>query len=252
MNRWVQAPPSKTLDTYFSGYELITTMQLSLGVDVCEGNTLCRFCAAPLDSKGIHPCSCTAGGDSNLRHNETRDKLFKWAGRARLNPELEKAGIFNENAVICLRRPADILVDNPENRIEKVALDVKVINALGPGHIEATMHSSTAAADAYRDVALDYQDTARRCLERGIKYEPLVFTAQGGIQSTAESYITQFATAIAKNEATEAGIVKAEILQDLSRSLARAASRAIARRTMRPDIISRDSRMQQEADVLEA
>ena len=117
-----------------------------------------------------------------MRHNETRDKLFKWAQRARLNPVLEKAGILNENDVICMRRPADVLVDDPGTRIDKVALDIKVINALGPGHIEATMHSSSAAADAYRLQALEHQDTARQCLERGIRYEPLVFTAQGGMQ----------------------------------------------------------------------
>lgn len=251
VNRWLQEPPSRTLDKHFSGYELISSIQLSLGVDVNEGGMLCRFCATPLDSKGIHPSPCTAGGDCNLRHNEVRNKLFKWAGRARLNPELEKAGIFNEDTVICLRRPADVLVDDPRNRIQKVALDVKVINALGPGHMEGTMHSSAAAADAYREVAMEHQDTARRCLERGIRYEPLVFTAQGGMQNRSESFITQLATAIAKNESSEMSMVKAEIVQDLSRALARAAVRAIARRTKRPDIACRDSRRREEAEQLE-
>ena len=151
------------MDKHLSGHELITTIQLSLGVDVNEGNLLCRFCATPLDSKGVHPISCMAGGDCNLRHNEIRDKVFRWAQRARLNPELEKAGIFNENDVICMRRPADVLVDDPGTRIEKVALDIKVINSLGADHIAATMYSSLGAADAYRLVALEHQDTARRC-----------------------------------------------------------------------------------------
>ena len=251
VNRWLQEPPSKTLDKHFSGYELITSIQLSLGVDVNEGSLLCRFCATPLDTKGIHPSSCSAGGDCNLRHNETRDKLFKWAQRARLNPVLEKAGIFNENDVICLRRPADVLVDDPVTRIEKVALDIKVINSLGPGHIEATMHSSSAAADAYRVQALEHQDTARRCLERGIRYEPLVFTAQGGMQSRTESFITQFATAIAKNESLEPGSIKADIIQDLSRGLARAAARAIARRTKRTENDFCSLRYRMEAETLE-
>ena len=212
---------------------------------------LCRFCATPLDSKGIHPCSCTAGGDCTLRHNEVRNKLFKWAGRARLNPELEKAGIFNENAVICMRRPADVLVDDPGSRIEKVALDVKVINALGPGHVEETMRSSLEAADAYRLQARDYQDTTRRCSERGIKYEPLVFTSQGGMQSRTEAFITQFAAAIAKNESSEPGVVKAEIIEDLSRTLAHAAARAISRRTHPMVSENRAARMQEEMEILE-
>ena len=150
-----------------------------------------------------------------------------------------------------MRRPADVLVDDPGNRIEKVALDVKVINALGAGHMEKSMRSSLEAADAYRLEAMEHQDTSRRCLERGNKYEPLVFIAQGGIQSKAEAFITQFAVAIAKNESLEMGIVKADIIQDLSRSLARAAARAIGRRAYRGTTDNSWTRMQEEAEILE-
>ena len=141
VNRWLDDPPSRTLDRHLSSAELTTAVKLTLGVDVADGKSLCRFCAAVLDTKGIHPCSCTAGGDVTWRHNQGRDKLFRWAMRGHLNPELEKAGILNEPAVMItsLRRPADVLVDNPANRMDKVALDVKVINALGPDHLAETM-----------------------------------------------------------------------------------------------------------------
>ena len=186
VNRWLQESPSKTLDKHLSGYELITTIQLSLGVDVYEDSLLCRFCATPLDCKGIRPNSCTAGGDCTLRHNEIRNKLFKWAKRARLNPELEKAGVFNDNTVLCMRRPADVLVNDPGNRIEKVALDVKVINALGAGHMEKSMRSSLEAADAYRLEAM------------GIKTRRVV--AWNGESSTNRLFLLRRAASRAKQK----------------------------------------------------
>ena len=69
------------------------------------------------------------------RHNEIRDLLHSFCIRARLHPELEKAGLLQDESIMVeLRRLADILVDNVGNRNAhggKTALDVKVINALG-------------------------------------------------------------------------------------------------------------------------
>jgi len=119
VNRWLDEPPSRTLDNYLSSAELIFSVKLTLGVDVADGNSLCRSCATGVDMKGIHANSCTAGGDCNLRHNQMRDKLYRWALRGRLNPELEKAGILDEPAVTIpsLRRPADVLVDDTSNHL---------------------------------------------------------------------------------------------------------------------------------------
>ena len=114
--------------------------------------------------------------------------------------------------------------------MDKVALDVKVINALGPDHFADSMTRSLVAADAYRLHAMEFQDTANRCAQRGVKYEPIVFTAQGGIQSHGESLLTRLAGAVAKVEGREASVVKAEMVRDLSRTWARAAATAIARR----------------------
>ena len=253
VNRWLQDRPSQSLDKHFTGNELVSSIRLTLGVDVCDGRSLCKFCATPIDAKGIHPSSCGGGGDCIVRHNEVRDKLFKWSQRGRLNPELEKAGILNEDAVmVCLRRPADVLVDNPSNRLEKVALDVKVINSLGPSHFNSTLVSSLAAADEYRLEVMEHLDTASRCAERNVRYEPMVFTAQGGIQSNAESLLTLISESVAKAEGTHPELVKAEIVQDLSRSLARAAARALARRTPRIEMVTRDERILAESVTLQS
>jgi hypothetical protein len=253
-NRWLAATPSRTLDKHLTSGELVASISLTLGVDVFGGDSLCRYCAAVLDTKGIHPSSCMAGGDCTLRHNEVRDCLFKYALRGRLNPELEKAGILNEDAIlVSLRRPADVLMDDPGRGHTKVALDVKVINALGQDHLNATLLSPLGAADAYRERSLEHQDTARRCAERGVHYEPVVFTAQGGIQSHAESVINKIAAAIAKVEGKPLGHTKAELVQDISRILARATARAVIRRAPRLAAEdARESRQDGEEDMLEA
>ena len=112
----------------------------------------------------------------------------------------------------------------------KVAWDVKVINALGSDHLGHTLQGSLAAADEYREHSLEHQDTARRCLENGVRYEPLVFTLQGGVQANAEAILSELAGAVAKAEGRVAKVVKSEILQNVSLTLTRAAARAIARR----------------------
>jgi hypothetical protein len=198
-----------------------------------------------LDTKGIHHCSCTGGGDVTGRHNEIRNKLNSYASRGRLNPELEKMGLLDEPAVVVsLRRPADVLVDGSAQApgsFRKVAWDVKVINALGVDHRDATLQSPLAAADAYRMSALEHQDTANLCAEKGIKYEPLVFTAQGGIQKNAEAILSALAVAIARTEGKALGKVKAEILEDLSLTLVRWAARSVMRRAPTPVRLTSDA-----------
>ena len=110
-----------------------------------------------------------------------------------------------------------------------------MINALGADHITDTMSGSLVAADAYRLQAMEFQDTANRCAQRGVKYEPVVFTCQGGIQSNGESVLTRLAEAVAKAEGKTSSQIKAEIMQDLSRTWVRAAASAIARRRPRED-----------------
>ena len=98
-----------------------------------------------------------------------------------------------------MRRPADVLVDGggqglvrgPPRRFDKLALDIKVINALGPDHFEATLRGSLCAEEAYRDDRRLHLDTARLCAEQRIGYEPLVFTRQGGCERHAEALLSQ-------------------------------------------------------------
>ena len=118
-----------------------------------------------LDCRGLHAMSFTAGGDIVCRHNLVRDIIFHYCLRARLHPQLEKPGLLEDDSIfVNLRRPADVLAvfgPRPSSRImERTALDVKVINALGQGHLDNTTRSGLAAAEVYRDEQLQRLNTA--------------------------------------------------------------------------------------------
>ena len=79
-----------------------------------------------------------------------------------------------------LRQPVEVLVDNLSGGLDKMALDVKTINALGQSHFSESLVGSLEAADAYRTQAMEFQDTAARCAQRGVRFEPMVFTCPCG------------------------------------------------------------------------
>jgi hypothetical protein len=178
-----------------------------------------------------------------LRHDAVRDIVLDFARRGQLQPVLEKCGILDEPGVlVSLRRPADVLVDSlsrgavqqqqqrPEEAPKKVALDIKVINALGQGHYEQTLSGPHVAAVAYRLQQQQHQDTGAHCAAAGICYEPLVFTAQGACEPHAEAILNKIVQAVADSEAAPKAQVKSELMEKISLSIARSVARAVARR----------------------
>ena len=75
-SRWLEAAPSKALDTELTSNEMTSTMRLLLGVDAYEESSICKYCGAVLDCKGIHALSCMSGGDVLLRYNEVRVIIY--------------------------------------------------------------------------------------------------------------------------------------------------------------------------------
>ena len=96
-------------------------------------------------------------------------------------------------------------------------------------------------ADRYREHAMDHQSTEQLCADAGIKYEPLVFTSQGGVQRNAEAVIAQLAEVIARVEAKDAASIRAEMLQDVSLTLVRHAAQAINKRRPRRQVQHADA-----------
>ena len=61
----------------------------------------------------------------------------------------------------------------------------------------------------------------------------MVFTTQGGCETHAEAILSQIAAAIARAEDNDAVAIKAEMLENISVSIARSVAKAIARRRRR-------------------
>ena len=111
-----------------------------------------------------------------------------------------------------------------EVRSARVALDIKVINGLGQDHLAASSVDGVGAAEAYREQQKEHLNTAALCSER------IVFTAQGGMGRHAEAFLSRIAAAIASEEEISAAEAKSSLIQTISRSLARSAAKAVARR----------------------
>ena len=87
--RWLFGLPSRAPDKNRSSTEVATAVATHLGVDVHEGGAMCSYCPMVLDTKGIHPQSCMAGGDENILHNAIRDVYEDYSRRGGLRPERE-------------------------------------------------------------------------------------------------------------------------------------------------------------------
>ena len=117
---------------------------------------------------------------------------------------------------------------------DRLAIDVKVINALGSSHFDATLREPCAAAAAYYHWACAHEQTAARCEAQGISYLPTVFTVQGGFEPRAEALLHQLAAEVASNEGMDEQRAFAEIADEISAILVRAGARATVRRAAQP------------------
>ena len=148
-----------------------------------------------------------------------------------------EAGVLDEPAVfVDPSRPADVMIDDDMSASqgpERIAIDVEVINALGSNDYQETLSGPLVAAANYRELANSRLDTQARCAARGIRYEAVVFTTQGGCDKHAEAIIAQIAGAVAKQEGKQAAAIKAEMMEDICQSIARSVAKAVMRRRPR-------------------
>jgi hypothetical protein len=184
-----------------------------------------------------------AGGDAVFLHNSVRDLVYDFCRRGRLRPALEANGLLQGLSLPDgRRRPADILLcatsalpaglpdgsRMPSSR--RVALDFAVINALGPSHWQATFHSIGEAASAYADHKKRHLNTASRCEEAGLVFQPVVLTAQGTMTKDAAALFHRIADAVSVAEGGSPARLYDDLLERLAVLTSRANGRAVARR----------------------
>ncbi|CAK9062512.1 unnamed protein product [Durusdinium trenchii] len=195
--------PSRILDTNLSKDDFLTCLGGRLGVDMCLGGGACRFCGLPMDVKGRHPQSCMAGGDAVALHNGLRDLLHDYCARAQLRPQALLDG-RRRPADIFLRGGAGLLPALPDGSrpvgLGALALDVAIINSLGPSHWDDTLRGAPDAVTAYAQRKRDHLDTAASCQQVGIHYQPLVWDIYGGCTAATRAFLHRLAGLVATVE----------------------------------------------------
>ena len=112
----------------------------------------------------------------------------------------------------------------------RVALNFAVINALGPSHWNETFQKSGSAAEAYANTKRRHLDTAAKCEAAGVRFQPMVFEAQGGMTSEAGAVLHAIAGAVAAAEAGDQVRIREEIFERISLLIMRSNARRIGRR----------------------
>ena len=229
--------PSHILDTNLTKDDFLTMLGGRLGVDVCLGGGACRFCGLAMDAKGRHANSCMAGGDAVAVHNAVRDLVHDYCARAQLRPQAEAPGLLDGR-----RRPADILLRAATGMLAPLpdgsrpvgpgalALDVAVINSLGPSHWDDTLKGPHDAVTAYASRKRQHLDTASQCLQVGIHYQPMVWDIHGGSTPETRAVMHRLAGLVALVEGDEVRRVYARMADQVATVLARGAGRALRRR----------------------
>ena len=239
--------PSLTLDKCLSKSDFVLTVAGRLGVDVCEGDIPCGYCGMVMDRFGRHCLSCMSGGDHTLQHNDVRNIVHSWCERARLNPEKEASGLLaNLPEPESRRRPADVLACSaalfakklPDGTLERmpprIAFDFAVVNSLGRGHWRETLGEPGAASNSYTEKKRAYRNTAQQCELAGVRFQPMVFEAQGGVSKDAAQILHTLAHAVARAENADPTRCKQDLLQRVALALARHGASAIKRRRVPP------------------
>ena len=86
------------------------------------------------------------------------------------------------------------------------------------------------AAEKYCKEKCTRGDTEKKCKDKGIIYQPIIFESSGGVASEAEKVIKCINRAVAENTDTPYGEVAQQFWQRLSIDIQRAGHRAYVRR----------------------
>ncbi|CAE8690857.1 unnamed protein product, partial [Polarella glacialis] len=92
-----------------------------------------------------------------------------------------------------------------------------------------------SAAKAYADRKRRHLDTASKCEAAGVRFQPMVFEAQGGMTSEAGAVIHAIAGAVASAEDADQQKIRVEIFEKISLLIMRANARRIGRRRVKDD-----------------
>ena len=190
----------------------------------------CRspLCSHPLDEFGDHALHCRDDhGMKGGRHDRIRDKIFKEAQHASLNPTKEMPGLIPGSQ----SRPADVFIDNWVDG-RKMAFDVSVTS---PTQQALLFQAAETAA-----FAINARKTAKNrahfenCRAQGICFRPLVVETFGGWDSEAIKLLKEIAHQDARRWGKDPAIEIKHFFQRLSVALQRGNAALLVDRDIEP------------------
>ena len=227
---WLAAVPGGK--TRMEGAAFVAELRHRLGVADAPADTWCPKCDGIMDRFSLHAGTCAAGGERTQRHNALRDLLASWADRAGLQPEVEKPGLLlpqrPDDARLAQRRPADIFL--PSLSGSPAAIDLSVTAPQRQEPLAQASQQAAAAASQYAAVKSAHQNTAQTCAAQGVRFLQLVAESTGAWDPTAAKTLQLLSRAVAARVGSDAGLVHADLLQELSVLLRSHHARAALRR----------------------
>eukprot|EP00439_Symbiodinium_sp_Y106_P069637 s775_g12.t1 len=159
-----------------------------------------------------------AGGDAVLAHNSVRDLVHDLSLKLEASSGRSPSPRAVDDLLMCFCVPL----------LASQLASPTVLACRAPiGSFES---DGTAASCTYGDHKRRPHDTAARSTAAGIRFQPLVLTAQGTIATEGSSVLHGIAEAVAVTEGSCATSVFDDLLERLAVLVARANYRAIARR----------------------
>ena len=210
----------------------VMELRRRLGVADAPADTWCPKCDGVLDKFSLHAGTCAAGGERIQRHNALRDLLACWADRAGLQAEVEKPGLLlpqrPDEARLAQRRPADLFL--PSLSGGPAALDLAVTAPQRQESLAQAGQQALSAASQYAVVKAAHLNTSQVCAAQGVRFVPLVVESTGAWEPNASKTLQLFSRAAAARTGADAGLLHANLLQELSVLLRSHHARAALRR----------------------
>jgi hypothetical protein len=225
--------PSKEAGGAMDPAEFVVELKARLSLDELPSAEFCPLCDGVEDPKCRHSRGlCVAGPDRNLKHNSVRNTVGRFAGRAALNPEVEKAGLLPpgpDEPSSNLRRPADVYLPSWKNG-SPAALDFAGTSPHRLDALARTAAGGESAAEAYTSFKRNFQNTAEECRRQGILFVPMVFEPSGAWAPDALRTLRELANISARRSGAEQSAVLGNMLQSLCVVIRTASARAVLRR----------------------
>ena len=211
----------------------VAELRHRLGIPEATEDKWCPQCNGILDTLSLHASTCVAGGEKTLRHTAVRDTLYRWADRAGLQPEKERAGLpvppqRPEDVTNQHRRPADIFL--PSLNGVPAALDLAITAPQRQDIVALAGATSLAAATSYAATKASHLNTAALCAQQGVHFMPVVAESTGAWEPEASKLLLQLSRSTAARTGDDAATLHSDLLQELSVVIRSHRARAVLRR----------------------